>query len=224
MLEFLGSAAEFTILKEEKPSSPTSRTRWYSDMQAGLRIVNSTRGTGCTSNIGITDGYGQYYVLSAGHCANLYQKYTQGGITIGQVERHTGYNGTNADAMGIRVPKSYANTYAYLYSSKDRRFTSYQSSSSDSVGDIVYMSGSSSGVTYGKVTSLNYTAYYPNNGKGTYYKQRLASYPNAGGDSGGPVYLSTTLKGIQSGVKSDGASIYSHINWALYELGMKPAY
>lgn len=224
LLDFLGSAASYTLLLEEKVSTPTSRNVWYGDMQAGLRIVNSTRATACTSNIGITDGYGQYYVLTAGHCAILYQKFTQGGTTIGQVERHTGYNGTNADAMAIRVPKSYANTFAYLNYSKQRRFTATQSTSSDSVGEIVYMSGISSGVKSGRITSLNYTAYYPNHGKGTYYKQRLASYPTVGGDSGGPVYTSTTLRGIQSGIRSDGTAIYSHIGWALYELNMKPAY
>lgn len=224
LLDFLGSAASYTLLIEEKASTATNRNIWYGDMQAGLRIVNSTRGSACTSNIGITDGTGLYYVLTAGHCATLYQKFTQGGTTIGQVERHTGYNGTNADAMAIRVPKSYANTFAYLGSSKAIRFTATQPTNADWVGEIVYMSGISSGVKSGRITSLNYTAYYPNSGKGTYFKQRLASYPTVGGDSGGPVYTARTLRGIQSGVRGDGTAIYSHIGWALYELNMKPAY
>ncbi|MGG1600356.1 trypsin-like serine protease, partial [Paenibacillus naphthalenovorans] len=136
-------------------------------------------GKGCTGAFSARDSANNYYYVTAAHCGELNSNVTQGGSSIGLVDRRN-YGGTS-DALAVRISSSNASAGLYNFTP----FTYKQSASEDMVGELVCHSGIESGVQCGQITNNNYAT----GGFGVYQeKLRIASFSAKEGDSGGPVY------------------------------------
>ncbi|MFO7275050.1 MAG: S1 family peptidase, partial [Bacillota bacterium] len=198
-----------------------SRSAYTRPLLLGLRIDFRdwvTNATGyCTLGAhGILNGFP--YVITANHCGGLTRAWYQGGSNIGVWVQFNPKGTRRADA-GLVSEQQASWATGRMYG--ENPITTVQPKGQNVVGELVCMSGASSGFTCGEIidTSYNYKIE-----DGWYYDQLRATYSRAGGDSGAPVYLrvsstTTVLKGIHSG-HSSGNAVFSHIGWVISDHGL----
>src|SRR5690606_32770820 len=165
---------------------------------------------------GILNGFP--YVITANHCGGLTRAWYQGGSNIGVWVQFNPKGTRRADA-GLVSEQQASWATGRMYG--ENPITTVQPKGQNVVGELVCMSGASSGFTCGEIidTSYNYKIE-----DGWYYDQLRATYSRARGDSGAPVYLrvsstTTVLKGIHSG-HSSGNAVFSHIGWVISDHGL----
>ncbi|QMV41425.1 S1 family peptidase [Cohnella cholangitidis] len=210
----------YIINSEFSPITLTSRTAYTRPLIGGLEIVPPNN-LPCTGAFTGWLNTGEVAYVTAAHCAELGQVYTQGGSVIGMVERRH-YQGT-ADAAAIVIGQSNTATSPYLY--QNGVFESTESISSEIIGQTVCKSGRTTEVTCGPLI----TPYDSGAPGGTFLTglRSIAAYAY-GGDSGAPTYIpnefgSHRLTGVLSGTKMVGTEprfLYSHIQNVVSHLGI----
>lgn len=194
----------------------------------GAYITDPTSGLACTSGF-VAKSSLSYYLLTAGHCSTSTtgHQVMQGNsiqqITVGTVD-YNEYSG-NFDAERIPYSSIYYAGNRTIRSFDSSKFAHYlailssQAQNSDHVGDAVCAFG------YGHTNSYGFSgAEYCGNivskpGSWCYDDghcilwPRLFNSPSVNGDSGGPVYNSSSNEalGIISGSDVAGNAIYQHI-------------
>lgn len=214
--EILGEIP-FTTFNTIQPEN-TSRQSMIRPLQAGLRLYN-VNGGGCTSafNAYVNNSEGTaYYLLTAGHCGNKHDPFTQGGGGIGYMTKR--FNANNADAGGIPIISAYKTHYVYGVSSNSYEITSIQRKTEDYVGQSVCFAGSySNSQICGTIKSTNWSGYFL--GGNYFYNLRMTSQNNISGDSGSPVYERGKAMGIAKGTTGSNM-VYSHIDYVISSLGL----
>ncbi|MBO0828684.1 MAG: S1 family peptidase [Streptosporangiales bacterium] len=143
----------------------------------------------CSLGFNVRSSSGTYYFLTAGHCGNIASTWYA--------------NAAHTSVLGTRSGTSFpGNDYAIV------RYTSSVShpgtvgsqditrAGTPTVGQTVRRRGSTTGIHSGRVTALNATVTYP---EGTVRGLIRTTVCAEGGDSGGPLYSSTTAYGLTSG-------------------------
>lgn len=150
--------------------------------------IYSTAGR-CSLGFNVVKG-STYYLLTAGHCTNLATTWRTGSSTGAIIGNVTGTSFPTND-YGIVVYTNSTITHGGSVGSQD-----ITNARNPSVGETVSRRGSTTGIHTGKVTALNQTVNYA---QGTVYgliKTTVCAEP---GDSGGPLYSSTSALGLTSG-------------------------
>ncbi|MCS0603600.1 S1 family peptidase [Streptomyces sp. LP11] len=173
----------------------------------------------CTLGFNVKKGSG-YYFLDAGHCGN---------------DAATWYSDKpKQHPIGTTAESSFpGNDYALVrYSTSSTppgdvslgngRFQDITSAATPLVGQSVTHSGSTTGVSTGRVTALNATVNYAQGSVSGLIKTNACSQK---GDSGGPLFSGTTAYGITSGGNlscgSGGVSYYQPVTEALQRYGVE---
>ncbi|GAA0707310.1 trypsin-like serine protease [Dactylosporangium roseum] len=201
----------------DSPSVPRYCGGQYScdpPLRSGLAIYMG--GGRCTSAF-MTYSGSSYYMLTAGHCAEMgsyfdVPTYSYGYQYVGYaVDYDFGYYG---DSALVRVEdSSWWQPRGWVYPQ-----TSIRSYSRDYVGQYVCKQGSTTGYTCGQVTSTNATVSYPDR---TLTGMTWSTTCVAAGDSGSGVYYGSTAYGILSGGPNSGCGmIHEPITRALSRWGV----
>jgi hypothetical protein len=183
-------------------------------LRSGLAIF--TGGARCTSAF-MTYYGSRYYMLTAGHCAELgywwdVSTYNYGYQNVGGAVDYTfGWYGDSAivsvDNPGWWRPRGWV-----LYE------TPVYGTERDYVGGYVCKQGSTTGYTCGTVTQVNATVYYPNR---TLSGMTWSNACTAAGDSGSGVFYGNYAHGILSGGPYSGCGmIHEPIGRALSSMGV----
>jgi streptogrisin C len=171
----------------------------------------------CSSGfVGKDKSSGASVVITAGHCGPLASTWHQGwefgidggvqGPTIGKMLRNSFPNGSDADGAELANAQEPSNrVFLNGFYPAWVAINAVQSPASDYAGEAACKSGITTGVTCGKISSVDTTISYP---KGpTLYQQRTATFYAQPGDSGAPVFYgsfnaggTTTAFGVLSGI------------------------
>lgn len=200
----------------------------------------------CTSAFGAyydtTDFLGRstrhFVQLTAGHCGRPNYHWVHNNNPVGSGSQNPYDDASTAVSLPANWPKSDSEEIVLDIGTKTtnkvlldttsvvksyRSITSTQAASADVVGENTCFAGVTTGnVACGTLQSRSYTVTYHDDLRDAYvtiYNQRLTTPMSKSGDSGGPVWYGNQAKGIMSGARSDGKSIYSHIQYAQSETG-----
>ncbi|WP_129787660.1 S1 family peptidase [Promicromonospora panici] len=151
----------------------------------------------------------QYYLLTAGHCAN---------------DVPTWYtNSAQTNLVGATVGSSFpGNDYALVrYDNTSVSHPGGWTAGNAYVGQRVTRDGSTTGVHSGTVTALNVTVRYAEGSVGGMIQTTVCAEP---GDSGGALYSGSTALGITSGgsgnCSSGGTTFFQPVTEALSAYGV----
>ncbi|MDT3398927.1 S1 family peptidase [Streptomyces sp. B1866] len=170
----------------------------------------------CSLGFNVRTSGGTYYFLTAGHC-------TDGAGTWWADSAHSTVLGTTA---GSSFPGNDYGIVRYTNSSVSHPGTvgsqDITSAATPSVGQTVFRRGSTTGTHSGTVTGLNATVNY---GGGDIVSGLIQTNVCAEpGDSGGPLYFSTTAYGLTSGgsgnCSSGGTTFFQPVTEALGAYGV----
>lgn len=146
-----------------------------------------TGGARCSLGFNVRSG-STYYFLTAGHCTNIGVTWTDSsGRTLGT---RTGTSFPGNDYGIVRYSTSYTN-HPGMVGSQD-----ITNARTPSVGETVNRRGSTTGIHSGTVTALNQTVVYS---QGAVYGMIRTTVCAEPGDSGGPLYRTTSALGLTSG-------------------------
>lgn len=148
----------------------------------------------CSLGFNVRSSSGAYYFLTAGHCGNIASVWYSNAAHTVRLGTTAGSSFPGNDYAIVRYASTYTNHPGTVGSQDITR------SGTPSVGQTVYRRGSTTGVHSGRVTALNATVTYQ---EGTVYGLIRTSVCAEGGDSGGPLYSSTTAYGLTSGGSGD---------------------
>ncbi|MEV0668483.1 S1 family peptidase, partial [Spirillospora sp. NPDC050365] len=183
-------------------------------LRSGLAIF--TGGARCTSAF-MTYSGSRYYMLTAGHCAELgyywdVSTYSYGYQNVGGASNYTfGWYGDSAivsiDNPTWWEPKGWVLPQTRVYGSER-----------DYVGGYVCKQGSTTGYTCGSITEVNATVSYPNR---TLSGMTWSTACDGPGDSGSGVFYGNYAHGILSGGPNSGCGmIHEPIGRALSSMGV----
>ncbi|WP_339154675.1 S1 family peptidase [Actinomadura luteofluorescens] len=183
-------------------------------LRSGLAIF--TGGARCTSAF-MTYSGSRYYMLTAGHCAELgywwdVSTYSYGYQNVGGAANYTfGWNGDYAavsiDDPGWWQPRGWVLPQTSVYGSE-----------SDYVGGYVCKQGSTTGYTCGSITEVDATVSYPDR---TLSGMTWSTACDGPGDSGSGVFDGGYAHGILSGGPNSGCGmIHEPLGRALSGLGV----
>ncbi|WP_440114820.1 S1 family peptidase [Paenibacillus sp. QZ-Y1] len=211
---------DMLLIREARETQNHDRNTTFNPLQAGVRITNTNTGGGCTIGfLAKARTTSSNFVVTAGHCGSAGNSFKQGSNNIGSMGAR--YNSGNVDAATVGLSSlSYSNDL-YTSTSRAGHFDTVQGTNNEFVGEMICLSGASSpnnavscGVLKSKATSTTFNGV-------NFTGLRTATYSTTAGDSGGPVYYSTILKGVNKGyIGTDG--IYSHISNVLSKLDVEP--
>lgn len=190
------------------------------NLRAGFNVHSAD--WACTSAFTVQRPNGTRQVLSAGHCSQWARYHA--GQRYGDVLES--YFGADVDAQRHSVDRAPFQTRPWIYDSnelKEMKVHSVGTYGGMYVGQVVQMSGVTSGHRDGAVLSKTYAPGYVS---GTRFIQ--ASYCSADGDSGAPIYSEV---GRAHGIHSGGIDsrscpdpldfgIFGHIEFAQARLGV----
>ncbi|MGG4341487.1 S1 family peptidase [Paenibacillus lautus] len=209
---------DMLLIRESALVEDQNRNSTYNPLQAGTAITNTTNGGLCT--LGFMAKFpstSSGYIITAAHCGNAGNSFKQGTNSVGSMGSRI-YGG-NVDAAAIGISSLTYSNHLYTSNSRGGYFDTVQNSSNEFVGEMICISGASSynnPVSCGvlKSKSVSYTIEGVN-----FTGLRSASYSSYGGDSGGPIYYSSVLKGVHKG-RHNGEGTYSHVGNVLSRLQM----
>lgn len=201
----------------DRPSRPLYCGDQYAcdpPLRSGLATYMG--GGRCTTAF-MTYSGSSYYMLTAGHCAEMgsyfnVPTYSNGNQYVGY---SAGYDfGYYGDSAVIRVENpGWWQPRGWVFPQ-----TSIRSYGSDYVGQYVCKQGSTTGYTCGQVTETNATVYYPGR---TLTGMTWSTACVAAGDSGSGVYYNSRAYGILSGGPNSGCGmIHEPISRALGRWGV----
>jgi streptogrisin D len=173
-----------------------------------------TSGARCSLGFNVRNSSNQNFFLTAGHCTNIGSTWT-----------------TSSGALiGSRVASSFpGNDYGVVrYSSTSTVAASgtvggqdITSAGTPAVGSTVTRRGSTTGIHSGTVLQLNATVTYPQGTVTGLIRTNVCAEP---GDSGGPLYRSTTAFGLTSGgsgnCSSGGTTFFQPVTEPLGVFGL----
>jgi streptogrisin D len=147
----------------------------------------------CSAGFNTRSGSGRYYVLTAGHCANLGGTWTtSGGQTIGPVAASS-FPGNDFGRIRISNPAALDPRGGVLDKGAFRDITG---ASRVAVGSSACKTGSTTGTTCGRVQAYNVTVRYPEGTVRGLTRTNICTQP---GDSGGAMFAGSQAQGITSG-------------------------
>ncbi|WP_339290602.1 S1 family peptidase [Paenibacillus sp. FSL W8-0187] len=209
--------SDMLLIRESSLVRDQNRSLGYNPLQAGTSITNANGGL-CT--LGFMAKYpstSSGYIITAAHCGSTGNNFKQGTNNVGSMGARI-YGG-NVDAAAIGISSLTYSNNLYTNNSRGGYFDLVQNSSNEFVGEMICISGASSSnnpVSCGvlKSKSVSYTIEGVN-----FTGLRSASYSSNPGDSGGPIYYSSILKGVHKG-RYNGDGTYSHVGNVLSRLQM----
>ncbi|WP_149261519.1 S1 family peptidase [Actinomadura sp. K4S16] len=183
-------------------------------LRSGLAIF--TGGARCTSAF-MTYSGSRYYMLTAGHCAEIgywwdVSTYSYGYQNVGGAADYTfgwygDYAAVSVDDPGWWQPRGWVLPQTSIYGSE-----------SDYVGGYVCKQGSTTGYTCGTITEVDATVSYPDR---TLSGMTWSTACDGPGDSGSGVFDGNYAHGILSGGPNSGCGmIHEPIGRALSGLGV----
>jgi streptogrisin D len=141
----------------------------------------------CSLGFNVRNSAGTNYFLTAGHCTNIGTTWTNGSTTLG-TRSGTSFPGND---YGIVRYTTTSVTISGAVGSQD-----ITSSGTPAVGSSVTRRGSTTGIHSGTVAALNATVNYSEGSVSGLIRTNVCAEP---GDSGGPLYRTTTAFGLTSG-------------------------
>lgn len=106
----------------------------------------------------------------------------------------------------------------YITSTSQRTILDSELANEDYYGQLACFSGASTNTAKcGTIISTDYTTWVNSY---RFTRLRVIDEPTISGDSGAPVYLSNTVKGIIKGHTGSGNGMYSHVEYVLRDLGL----
>jgi streptogrisin D len=170
-----------SAVRVERVATPLQKT-----ISGGDAIY--TGGGRCSLGFNVRDSAGTYYFLTAGHCTNIGSTWSasSGGSAIGTT---AGSSFPGNDYGIVRYTSSIS--HPGTVGSQD-----ITSAGTPAVGSTVNRRGSTTGIHSGTVQQLNATVTYS---EGSVYGLIRTTVCAEPGDSGGPLYRSTTAFGLTSG-------------------------
>lgn len=206
-----------------------SRTTQRADMIGGIKIghFNTSSNTAMKSTLSfaaIDPSSGTTGFVMSGHAAisaggvggTIYQPSYASGREVGEVDYLTGHF---ADAAWVEAD----NVEPEIYYDDVEDLREVRSYYDPDLGTKVYMSGITTGLTYGRVTE-DYEE-QTSQTFGTLYRQFRADYDRAPGDSGAPVFKKwgdeVIIVGVHRGTYN-GDPAFSPISGVILDLGVEP--
>jgi hypothetical protein len=180
-----------TIVHEE-PLKPTSRDDDWAPWSGGATIVNRTRGAACTSGFGVRNGSNAKYILTAAHCGQVGDRFTDGrGEWIGDVgPRHQ-------DHDIALIPTSNVEDRIYVGDRNSNNGLTVDDWGWTFVGEYLCQSGvTSAGVLGGPICNIKVLFYWDDREDLVEAEQMNGQAVARGGDSGGPVYSGSASGGV----------------------------
>jgi streptogrisin D len=170
-------------------------------------------GSRCSLGFNVRNSAGTRYFLTAGHCTNIASTWTTSGGTVLGTRTGTSFPGN--DYGIVRYASTFTNNPG-MVGSQD-----ITSSGTPAVGSSVTRRGSTTGIRSGSVTALNATVNYA---QGSVYGLIRTTVCAEPGDSGGPLYRSTTAFGLTSGgsgnCSTGGTTYFQPVTEALNVYGV----
>lgn len=240
------TAAYGNSLIAAKPSPYPSRPEEYSGRydnsppwNGGIAINLSHNTSGqppahCTTGANATSSTGRKYLITAGHCAAVGDRFYNHNTLLGTVTKRTYVQNGEADAEMIPVPSA-AGAAGLIYDGYDLFGGDYTHASlvtavrtaRDAIGDGVCYDGANSGQLCGaEVTKVNQCVEFSSGHVTCDLTQTSRVLPAAtGGDSGSPVFTGTgdrtvTIRGQLVG-GSGNIDFYCREYWITHYLGVK---
>lgn len=209
--------ASITFGRYDQPSVPRyCGGQYYCDPPLRSGLATYMGGGRCTTAFMTYDRYG-YYMLTAGHCAEIgyyfyVPTYSYGTQYVGYtVDYDFGYWGDSA-LIYIEDP-AWWQPRGWVYPQ-----TSIRSYSYDYVGQYVCKQGSTTGYTCGRITQTDAVVHYPDR---TLTGMTWSTACVAAGDSGSGVYYGSRAHGILSGGPYSGCGmIHEPVTRALSRWGV----
>ena len=180
----LATAKSFgTAVRVERQS-----TNFVSYITGGDAIYGGS--SRCSLGFNVRNSAGTYFFLTAGHCTNIATYWYANSSHTTLLGTRAGTSFPTNDYGIVRYSTSYTN-HPGTVGGQD-----ITSARTPSVGEVVYRRGSTTGTHSGSVTALNQTVNYA---QGTVYGLIRTTVCAEPGDSGGPLYRSTSALGLTSG-------------------------
>jgi hypothetical protein len=234
------------------PASCQNRLRCGKDLRAGIRARSNPDFNTARCSTGFTVTYNnELHILSAAHCSSntypSYPGYPGYGATLGQsryhgeslptefgtVQKRYLFGGVDAELISVESPFQ---TFPWIYREDDDQeypVSSMGLASGVFLGQRLCRAGATSGRRCGVVTKLDYTA--GRGGGANFFRFTACS---GSGDSGGPVFATTTAWGVFDGWIFNGDSppscdgpnadavdsYFGALSWALTNLGATMVY
>lgn len=211
------------IVREVGSPTPTSdRYSFYPHVRAGQRIW-SLSSVGCTAGIHGRNAAGQYYIITAGHCAN--GTWVEGGPSgpyVGQVHADQFYSGTSCDCQAVGpITAGQATNVIYISPISGTEITSFVVRQENQTACYSGASSANADVVCNIIAEYPVTANYA---EGTVYSlTRVAGFNSIQGDSGAPVYVDHAAVGVVSGTCNSSQNpcwLYTRIGVALSRMNL----
>ncbi|MER6675346.1 S1 family peptidase [Streptomyces sp. NPDC000983] len=186
----------------------------------GAQPILSTAGR-CSAGFNVTDGQ-RDFILTAGHCGpdgSLWFADNQGREQVGRTLEQ---NFPGGDFSLIQYADGDAGEGADVVAIGDGQGVRITGAADPVLGQRVFRSGSTSGLSDGTVTALNATVNYPEGTVSGLIETNVCAEP---GDSGGPMFSEGVALGITSGGSGDcvsgGTTFFQPVTRALIELDVR---
>ncbi|SHN04152.1 S1 family peptidase [Cryptosporangium aurantiacum] len=166
----------------------------------GQAILNAAGGGRCTSAFNATDGQNAV-VITAGHCTEAVQTWTDGQQVIGQSDL-VEFPGNDYGTIEVDDPQSLDPQPAVINQNQLQPITG---ATLVPVGSPVCKTGSTTGTTCGVVQAYNTTVVYPEGQVRGLTQTDLCTQP---GDSGGALFAGDQAQGIVSGGTNGGCDTF----------------
>ena len=144
----------------------------------------------CSLGFNVRNSAGTYSFLTAGHCGNIASTWYANSAKTTLLGTTAGSSFPGNDYAIVRYSTSFTN-HPGTVGSQD-----ITNARTPSVGETVRRRGSTTGIHSGRVTQLNATVNYAEGTVRGMIKTTVCAEP---GDSGGPLYASTSALGLTSG-------------------------
>jgi hypothetical protein len=206
----------------EAPLAPMSRDDDAPPWSGGAAIVNTNRRTLCSSGFGVRNGSNAKYILTAAHCGQVGERYTDlRGEFIGNVGPR------NQDHDVELVPTSNVNSRIYTGDRNSNNVLPVTGWDWTFIGEYLCQSGvTSAGVLGGPVCDLKVLFYWDDREDLVEAEQAAGQVSCRAGDSGGPIYSVSGGAAIAKGTVTRGAGArigFQDFGTAWRDFGVTPA-
>ncbi|MFJ9200616.1 S1 family peptidase [Streptomyces flaveolus] len=186
----------------------------------GARPILSTAGR-CSAGFNVTDGRSDF-LLTAGHCGPTGSVWFGDGGGDRQLGRTVAGSFPGDDFSLVEYANGRAGDGADVVAVGDGKGVRITGTGEAAVGQLVFRSGSTSGLRDGQVTALDATVNYPEGTVTGLIQTNVCAEP---GDSGGPMFSEGIALGVTSGGSGDcargGTTFFQPVTEALTSLGMR---
>lgn len=198
-----------------------SRSSYWRPLIGGIKITDWLTQDSTISFAAVDDNGNEGYVMS-GHAAlgagGIGATIRQYGLSVGTV---TDIGGYYSDAAWVE----YSNVDSSIYYTDNNVLRDVYDETDPLLGATVYKAGEQTGLTSGVVTDTYEKQ--SSSSFGYLYRQFSATYDSDAGDSGGPVFTTTStgkivLYGVHRGTLTSGDAAFSPISGVMNDLDVEP--